>query len=651
MGTLQEGLASPTTGTQSQRRMATPAAPAATKQSVTDVVALALKGLEATRTRSERQKADVADAAEQEKVAEQVAELYLGDVKLTVELTQLNKERGHAPRGSVRAEEIRNEIDQKTALQGTVKLALEALRVSNPSAHTDGARRYGRRQEAAQMASANREVSATPENIRSRITGAVEAGFSMELTPPEQEAEYKRRDWATVSFDRKTYGPVKPEDPAEADVTVSLAEMVADLQERKQDDNNKIIVELVRGGFYISARRDPDGKGSQLPSELDLLRDEIRDEVRRQTGDKRRERWEPSEFLAGNGQRYVARVGGPLDFVVLENRDGDFFAVKASSARAGRFLFTRPDRQAGEGARVAAKTAPKINQAGTTVTATDISGVADNQLRRALEEDLRRETESAERREVANELRDLSDVPDPITTYALSQKQAGTSVVDAKIGDQKAGEREEHITMRLTGDGNGTFVISQHIPGTIEKVDPKKCWLARAFDKNGQPIPMSVEVFKRVEGWRELLRSNAWHDRNWQLARKAKEVGATVVTTDNVADLTSVSRGKDGLYAFGVQDYRSNEHNPHRRPTDPIETWSVPLGFIVKREGQTITPVYGVPGPSANKLEKIGGAQSIAALTPVFRAILRNLLFAVAPRENGQRVRVEVPEHLTSVKQ
>ncbi|MBI2064111.1 MAG: hypothetical protein HYT66_00110, partial [Candidatus Yanofskybacteria bacterium] len=118
---------------------------------------------------------------------------------------------------------------------------------------------------------------------------------------------------------------------------------------------------------------------------------------------------------------------------------------------------------------------------------------------------------------------------------------------------------------------------------------------------------------------------------------------------ENAADLTGLE-GRDDLYAISLAEKRDNKRNPRRQPNDPVEEWFVPLGFLVKREGQMLEPVYAVPGPSANKLEKIGGAQNITDLTPVFRAILRNARIAVAPRENGQRVRIEFEPHLQPTK-
>lgn len=627
MGTLQEELSAPKTGSTQRQRQTTTPAPSA-KRSGMDVV----KALRETRTRQQTAKdtatATKAAMAQQEETAEMVAELLYADEVLTAELSQLNRQKGRHPRGSVQANEVANLVDQQTENQALVRQDLASLKASNPSAYTEGTRRYNFRQEALEMAESNRQLigSVTAADIKSRRDSAIESEFIVATT---------NRDEATFSFDRQGYVSAWPHDASVSDVAASLKELVDNLRERNDDRDQAVVAELVRGGFYISARRDPDGKGGQLPSELDLLRDE--------PGTVRK----ASEFLAGNGQRYVAKVG--WGFVVIENRNGKFVAVKTSNVKVGRALFTVPDRQSQSGARVARKSQPEIANDGS-ITATDLAGVWYDPLRMALEEDLRREAESAERREAADELRDLSDIPDLITTYNLSQKQAGTSVVNARVGNREAGEHETLITMRLTGDGSGMFIVSQHVPGTIDKVDPEKRWLARAFNKDGQPVPMSVEVFKRVDGWRELLKANAWHDRNWQLARKAKELGATVITSDNVADLTG-TEDRNGTYAFAVNDKRDNKRDPRRRPTDPIKEWFVPLGFIVKREGQTLhPPVYAVPGPSANKLEKMGDAQSIISLAPVFRAILRNLLFAAAPRENGQRVRVEVPEHLKPVK-
>jgi len=595
--------------------------------SATAVVARAFEALKASRKEKALQQTAEADSTKQEEVTEQVAELRFADADLMVGITSLNKERGRHPRGSVRAEEVRNDLDEKTAVQSVVKEALKAIETSNHSAYTEGTRRYNTRQEALEMADANRLLigSTTVADIRSRISGAVEAGFVVVASD---------KDEATVSFDKQSYGSAWPHDPSISDVAASLKELVDDLGNRNEISDNKIVAELVRGGFYISARRDPDTtrKGEYLDSELDLLRKE--------PGLVRK----ASEFLdagnAGNGQRFVVRLKG--GFVVLENRNGEFYGLKASSARAGRVLFTRPDRNSPvAGTRVAANSAPKINK-NTPVTSTDVTDVWDNNLRMALEENLRRETKSTERRETADELRDISKMENPLTLTGVAEGGVGTAPVSINYQDPETNRRHT-VTFQVTGNGTH-FSVTGTVPGTEDVIKrikrdrtTRKVVSSKPFltDFVGKEMPLGV--LEQDPLWRLVHELNREFERDWQLAREVAQRNAVPVTAENLDGLTAIE-GTDGLYSVRAT-IRKNIADRGQKPEYRYNS----VGYIMERKGSKVQIVWAVPGTSVAFANDLRGELEISDLPWRARLILGNVFWWVIRKTNA-------PEHLRLTK-
>ncbi len=621
---MAQGFENQTTGTQRSRKATPPSTPTAASKpqaKATSVVSKALEAVKALRATKAQQQTTDADATKQEETTEQVADLRFANAELTIELTRLNKEQGgrQNPRGSIGAEEIRNNIDRKTTVQTAVKEALKEIEASNHSAYVEGTRRYNFRQEALEMADSNRRLlgSATAVDIRGRIAGAVEAEF-MVVTSDKDEM--------TVSFDKQSYNSVLPNDASVSDVAASLKELVEDLQDRKDSDDQVMIAELHRGGFYISARRDPDATrpSESLDSELDLLR--------REPGLVRK----ASEFLTGNSGRYIARVG--RGFMVLEHRDSKFVAVKTSDTRAGRALFTVPDRATS--ARVARKSAPEINNSGTTVTASDLSGVWYDPLRLALEEDLRRETESAERRETADGLRDVSQLENPLTLTGIAEGEVGTSPVSISYEDPETGRRHT-VTFQVAGDGT-KFSVTGTVPGTkdvIKRVkwdskNPKtrKVVSSKSFlpDFIGKETP--VAVLETDPMWRDVVRPlNREFERDWQLAREAEQRNAVPVTAENLDGLTAIE-GTDGAYAVRatIRDKRGTREN-----TDYVYK---SVGYIVERKGSKVEIVWAVTGTSAAFANDLRGELEIGSLPWRARLILGNVFWTIR--------KTDAPEHL-----
>ncbi|MDP3697205.1 MAG: hypothetical protein Q8R55_04215 [Candidatus Taylorbacteria bacterium] len=602
-------------GTQRSRQQ-TPTTPTAASKPRSGVDIL--KRLRENRARQQ-------DVAINEDLTEEVAALREADAILTVELDGLNRQKGgrHQPKGSLQAQEILQAVDEKTILQKDVQRQLADILKESPAAHTEGTRRYNFRQEALEVADSNRQLigSVTVADIRGRIAGAVDAGLIVVASD---------KDTATFSFDKQGYSSVWPNDSSVSDVAASLKELIEDLQSRNDDRDNAIVAELVRGGFYISARRDPDAtrKGEFLDSELDLFRKE-QSVVRK-----------VSEFLAGNGQFYVAHVG--RGFVVLEHRNGKFLAVKASNAQAGRFYFTRPDRQAENGARVAVKSAPEINQAGTTVTATDVSGVVDNHLRQALEEDLRRETESAERRETADGLRDISQLENPLTFGSLMEGEVGTVPVSISYEDPE-NNRRHTVTFQVTSNGT-TFSVTGTVPGTEETIKrvkrdrtTRKIVSSKPFlpDFIGKETP--IVVLESDPLWRLVRELNREFEVSWQLTREAGQRKAIRVSAENLDGLVSVENGQDGEYAVRA----TIRKNVADRGQKPVYRYN-PVGYTVERKGSTVEIVWAVPGTSVAFANELRGVHEIGGLPWRFRLILGNLHWSVR--------KTDAPEHLRLTK-
>lgn len=541
-----------------------------------------------------------------EETIEAIAVLLADEGNLINQENQLDKARGRAARGSVQAQELASEISKVTETKKQVQEELRYFHKEAPAAYDEAVKRNGFRQDAlehAETIGAHDPSRTDAGTISGLITSATESGFICVATNDEGD----------FSWGRQAYESAWPNDEAVSSVANALGELIAGFQQAKDDKNAGVIEELRRAGFYISSRREGD-----TPSEVDLLREETT------TARKL------SPFLKGTGTTYVQRAG--REFIVLERRDGKVFAVKTSGPLSGNALFFHRDRSNGD-ARV-----PNNRPNLLEIKGTDVSGVWYDHLRLAMEEELRRETESAERRDAATMLRQ-AEIADRITAFAVGNGEKGTAVVNARVG-----EKGVFVTLHLTGHGNGTFSVSQHVAGTTERVDPDKRWMAKAFDKDGQPVALSVEVLKKSRDWRELVQANAESDRDWQLARETERRNAVTVTNENVGDLVNVE-GKDGLYAILTRDRRDNKHDPRRHQNEPVREWFVPVGFIVERKGSTVKIDYAVPGPSLNKAEKLAGEHQITELSPMFRAVLRNALYSVHRRENGK---LEVPTHLQS---
>ena len=368
-----------------------------------------------------------------------------------------------------------------------------------------------------------------------------------------------------------------------------------------------------------------------LDSELDLLRKE--------PGLVRK----ASEFLAGNSGRYVARVG--RGFVVLEHRNEKFVAVKTSDTRTGRALFTVPDRATG--ARVARKSAPEINNSGTTVTISDLSGIWYDPLRMALEEDLRRESESSERRETADELRDISKLENPLTLTGITEGGVGTAPVSINYQDPETNRRHT-VTFQVTGNGTH-FSVTSTVPGTEETIKRVKrdrttrnVVSSKPFlpDFIGKETP--VAVLESDPLWRLVRELNRSFERDWQLAREASQRNATPVTAENLDGLTAVE-GTDSVYAIRAT-IRKNVADRGQK----TEYRYNPVGYIMERKGSKVQIVWAVPGTSVAFATELRGELEISDLPFRMRQVLGNVVWTIRKTDAPEHLRLSKKQEATN---
>lgn len=531
-------------------------------------------------------------AAEHDARVENVYALFDADARLMLKINDLNKQQKRHTKGSA-AEQIRqDELDATTADLNTIRAEQETLKAKYPLAHEEGLQRYNRRIEANEMASANRALSATVTNIRSRIEAGIGSGFVVSTNQDDYEfvvTEAKKVNISVpaFSFDRQYFTAVKPWDP-EAVIAVSISEMIADLQADNDKEDEKIMAEVRRGDYFLSTRRDPDGKGGNLPSGLDLFRKEAGSAIVRRA----------SMFLAGKGQFYVTRVG--KEFVVAENRNETLLAIKVSGPRTGRVLCTVPDTKSGNGVRVARPSPANIVTDGHTVSATDVSGIWWDKLRQAFEQDLQSESES-------------------LTFNELRANEKGTCAVSVywKTGDVKDPKSPEvPLRFKLVGSGNGTFQATNVNPGILTQVDPKGNWLVKAVQ-----TPQPLETLDSGR-WPAIAGLNKTHERDWRLDNLAEEHDANRVSTDNVDGLTGVENGKDGIYAV-----RAIIKKPIGVVDGKMTFRKNAVGYIVARsdsatENPMVEIVDAVPGTSVNFANKLRGKHEIASLPWRLKVIL-----------------------------
>jgi hypothetical protein len=288
---------------------------------------------------------------------------------------------------------------------------------------------------------------------------------------------------------------------------------------------------------------------------------------------------------------------------------------------------------------VARKSAPEVNNSGTTVTATDLSGIWYDPLRQALEEDLRRETESAERRETADGLRDVSRLENPLTFSGLMDGGTGTVPVSISYEDPE-NNRRHTVTFQVTGNGT-TFSVSGTVPGTedvIKRVkrdrQTRKIVSSKPFltDFVGKETPLGV--MEQDPLWRLVRELNRSFERDWQLAREASQRNALSVTAENLDGLTAVE-GMDGVYAVRAT-IRKNVADRGQKP----EYRYNPVGYIVERKGLKVEILWAVTGTSVTFANDLRGELEVSNLPWRARLILGNVFWTIRKTDGPEHLRL-----------
>ncbi len=536
--------------------------------------------------------------ARHDMVIESVAELIYADQDLTVRAAELDRKRKSYARGSVQDGEIAKNIDQVADDRKIVSAALGKIKAENLLAYEDGQQRYNVRQAALAAEEKIRqhgEVKAA--DIEQFVSSAVLSGFIVVPTAEDKPCE------ASFTFRHQSYQSAWPYDPSVSEVAFSLKKMIADFHQHMEDREDTIVGELRHGGFYLSTQRLPRNPnkpdGDKLDSEFDLFKRENR---------KRIVRLSTLLGRTNDSDISIVPLGRPRSFVVIERRDGKIVASKTTDYRFGNFLFYRRNNQ---DQRVV-KTEP-VN---LYITGADLSEMKIDELRQAMEHQVRTETEN-------------------ITFEELRSGRKGTCSVSVhwKVRDEQGVTVKIPIRFNLTGDGAGTFVRTGNTPEhLIKRVDPKGYWLA----KTGQP--QKLDVLNSLPVWGALSGENKQHERDWQLSNEAEVQNAVRVSKENLDELIGLD-SRDGLYSVSAV-LRKTVGGGKGKPNYHYN----PVGYLIARRGSKVEIVWAVPGTSANFASQLTGEQEISDLPNRFRRILDGVRYGVT-RTN------ERPKHLDFVKQ
>ena len=351
-----------------------------------------------------------------------------------------------------------------------------------------------------------------------------------------------------------------------------------------------------------------DGKEELLPSELDLVKSDP-GLTRSLTG-----------FLSGKGERTLVPVqndeehgGGFLGEILLERSGGKVIYTKATGGRLCDLLFFWYDKQKNE-SKLRKSTELSINKL-------DISGVKPDLLRKAMEAKLARERESAERRETAHELCDVSKLTDPLTFTDLVAGKVGTCPVNILW---TVDERDVPLILHIESDG-GNFSVTKTVQGIPEKVG----WL-KEFTK-----PHPLDVLTTDRRWKAVGALNQPNERDWQLQKVAKEKEAIFLTKENCDNFLGLE-GVDDSYVV----YADRYNGPDKPKT--------PQGFVFERTSRSLRVKFAVPGASTYTIADEAAGEAELPLEDLPRRV-RAILCSVFMRLHslyGKEGLEQVPEYL-----
>lgn len=335
-----------------------------------------------------------------------------------------------------------------------------------------------------------------------------------------------------------------------------------------------------------------------------------------------------TRLRAGEGERAFVPVPGSkkneagektgeeyfMGEVLFEQGDGRAVAVKASRVNLCEKVFfsynMREDRS---------------ERRGVFALPSDLETLHPTFLREALQRQLVRDAESADRREKATLLATVELYKDTGTFADLRVGEVGRWIVDAPwIPDGK--QRETMVTFHVESDGK-QFHIGE-AACDLEEVDKA------FFGSYMKPSPLAV--LSTDKRWGALAAQNRPFERDWLLRRAASAIdgNVTFITRENVANFLGLG-GVDGVYAAPArweQRVKGGERSDAPR--------YVAIGFIGKRRGEKIHFSYGTPGVGEGVIEKEQDTYPVSDLPIMTRAVARAIWMSAT------RDWETVPDHL-----
>lgn len=617
MSTIQEGLTSPKPAGVSQRGgRQTPPPAAPTPRPVTDILAAAKTRAEARRQRA-RQTPDTSS------VQLIVALLETRDF-LQADYGELDRNRALYPDAARQIAEIKRELDQ---VKADLDFYLNPKREENEDETTFEGRHHklvlsveeanrvvALRSAARSWTEAIRTTTNPDANTITAFLEDAERNISPFVLDVPEKSPLQVTTWK-----RRHLGSVMPQDEIVSEVVKTFGEMVKTFVDKKEQEADDVVQLLDYAGYYLPEADDTDEGEESLAS------------IRKSGNSANLTR-----FL-GDGEGTYSIVGYRFgESLVLERRSDRIYPYKASGPRIGQaaFLFRDKDTRA-------LKVVERNRLRALEINGTDVSKIWNHQIREALQFQLQREAENAEKREASREIRDVTGIENPITSYELAiLGKSGTCPMSYRL---KRDDWFVEVTYRLVSDGTNVFV-SDFTPGALDKADPNKTWLRREV-KKGEPSlldsnnPFPISELRRFREWTEASRANGHFEAEWQTEREAKRLGATAVNHSNLNNLVSVESGVDGMYAFTAQS---------RRKGGTGNVYWVSGGFIVERKGSKVNLVWASAGvqKEAGRIGK--DSAEVADLPSTFRDVFRSLYLGV----NGLRGKdawKQAPNHLQRV--
>jgi len=467
----------------------------------------------------------------------------------------------------------------------------------------------------------------TADVINADVESAVASNFVVKT---------EKGETATFTWKGVGYRSVRPADSIVSAPALELANFIGESQKFRNERNDEVENRVRCDGFLISFKSEPDGKGGKLPSELDLIQEEVGVFVKTLTA-----------LCAGKGEKTLVRLPDRQGEVLLERvapGSSDAFLTRATNARVADQLFYWDDRN-NPGARA------KRKMYAINLNDLTFENVRPGWFGDAMAEQIRREAQSQENWKRADGLRDVSQVKYLIPANGLAYlREVGTCVVDARPTLMIGGREHQHeLTLHIIGLDNDEFQVTEFVPGTVERLDPAKTWLVPAIEK-----PQPRRLLREVAEWKEVVKANSWSDRDWQVNREAAQRGAVAITRENQNDFWGINEGegKDGFYTVrGNARGRFLENDSVGRPQFEQHA----AGFIVQRtSSETDQPmleiVWHVPyGKSAEIAKGNRGKLPLANIPNQIRGVLGNVYYLVNRTKGGPRV--ATPAHLIPVKQ